>query len=234
MPFTSMKPRYALTLAAASILLLGIAMSFTAARSARLGAQNADLIEKIPSPPAPWTVKDMNIASSEEMKRAVNELLNYDKAVFREYSDGNRTLSLYVAHWQPRKFHPRLIAIHTPDVCWVGNGWKMEAADYSYAVNLTAGPAWPAQYREFSINGTTSYVLYWHVMNGKLSGYAVGPGSLQNSFFRGLVHDMREGVGEQFFIRISSNRPWRDWSGDAFLNQLLDAFSPVLLASERS
>jgi hypothetical protein len=162
------------------------------------------------------------------MKRAVDELLNYDQAIFREYQNGSRSLSLYVAHWEPRKFHPRLISIHTPDVCWVGNGWKMEAAEYAYPVELNGGAAWPAQYREFTVNGKRTYVLYWHLMNGKLSGYASGPASANRSFLNRLWEDVREGTGEQFFIRISSEQPWDVWKDDPFFKQLLSTFSPVL------
>lgn len=200
--------------------------AFSDAAKARYGR----LIDDLPVAHAPWEMQDMDIASTEEMKRAVNELLNYDRAIFREYRNGARSFSLYVAHWQPRKFHPRLISIHTPDVCWVGNGWTMEKADYTYAWNLADGPAWPAQYREFTVGGKRTYVLYWHIMNGKLSGYASGPSSANQNFFARPWQDIVEGTGEQFFIRVSSEQPWDTWRQDEFFRSTLSAFSPVLLA----
>lgn len=212
------------------VLLAAVAVGLRASFEAAAQARYAGLIDRVPTGSGQWTYHDMDMATSPEMKRAVNELLNYDRSVFREYTDGRRKLALYVAHWNPRKFHPRLIAIHTPDVCWVGNGWKMSNENYSYPVSLSAGPAWPAQYREFDANGTLTYVIYWHVVNGRLSGYAVGPNSAQSSFVGNLMNDLRHAAGEQFFIRISSEQPWEEWVNDPLFKGILDAFAPVLLA----
>lgn len=187
------------------------------------------LLDDLPRAEAPWSQRDLDVAESAEMKRAVDELLNYDRAIFRKYERGGDNITVYASHWRPRKFHPRLISIHTPDICWVSNGWHMRAADYSYALNISPeGPAWPAQYREFDAGGETTYVVYWHTVGESLSGYGQGPNSKSDSFLANFFDDVRQGAGEQLFIRISSNRPFTQWKDDAFFLTILNSFRPVL------
>ncbi len=192
--------------------------------------RHSDLISKLPVAPAGWEVRDMPIATSGEMKRAVAEMLNYDDAVYREYRKGGRVLTVYAAYWRPYRFHPRLISIHTPDVCWVGNGWKIKSANYNYPVRISGGDAWHAQERVFEILGKNMNVLYWHILDGKLSGYAEGINSESGSFLKSVLYDLRHGSGEQFFIRFSSEQPWEVWMNDPLFNDLLDVFAPVLRA----
>lgn len=212
------------------ILLLGVGISVLSKLRERGGARNEKLLSLLPTAVAGWDVTDMPIASSVEMQKAVNELLNYDQAVFREYRRGNSAFTVYAAYWKPRRFHPRLISIHTPDICWAGNGWTVLKADYNYNLNLAKGPAWHAQSRVFQASGQLMNVLYWHILDGRLSGYAEGPNSSSRSIFDTFGDDIRHGSGEQFFIRLSSPQPWSEWHGDPLFNQIINTFSPVLLA----
>lgn len=189
---------------------------------------NDKLLEAIPRVVPGWEVRDIPIAESEEMKKAVNELLNYETAVFREYKRESRVLQLYAAYWPPKKFHPRLIAIHTPDVCWVGNGWLMSRPDYGYKVPTVGPSLHHAQYRLFEAHGAHLNVIYWHVIDGHLSGYAEGVYSRSNNFFEDLISSLKNGAGEQFFIRLSSPQPWSEWSGDELYESILKVLSPVL------
>jgi len=216
---------------AGSVIVLAVATAFQLVSRANAGegARHSDLVGRLPVKPAGWKVTDRPIAQTPEMQKAVDEMLNYSAALFREYERPGKSLSVYVAYWEPRKFHPRLIAIHTPDVCWVGNGSKMLQADYDYAVKIDGVQALPAQYRLFASGGTNIHVLYWHVVSGRLSGYASGPSSASNSFLDNFIKDMREGAGEQFFIRISSPQPWSEWADDSLLKDVLKVFSPVLV-----
>lgn len=75
-----------------------------------------------------WTVQYLPIADTPEMQAKVNELLNYDDAVYAVYTKGTERISIYIAYWMPGKMSERLIAAHTPDVCWVGQGWKIVEA----------------------------------------------------------------------------------------------------------
>jgi len=224
------KGKSPLILSVAAILLIAIFVQFYSRASVQRLIRHNTLLQSLPMRAAGYAIRDIPISSSDEMKKAVGEMLNYSDAVFREYRGAEKSISVYAAYWEPKKFNPRLIADHTPDICWVSNGWMMEKADYNYSVPLRGSSLLPAQYRELSANGITTYVLYWHVVDGKLSGYASGPSSRSNSFIANFMTDIKAGSGEQFFIRISSQNPWADWSSDALFNEILTTFSPVISA----
>ncbi len=215
---------------ACAVLVLGVGIILWGLRAQNQEAKYAHLLDKLPAKITGWSVKDMPIASTPEMQKAVDEMLNYDEAVFREYSENGKSLTVYAAYWRPFRFHPRLISIHTPDVCWLGNGWTMKSANYNYGVPLSTGPAWHAQERVFEANGSPMNVIYWHILDGKLSGYAEGPASTSRSFFDSLRNDLKHGAGEQFFIRISSPQPWSSWVDDPLYKEILETFAPVLRA----
>lgn len=218
-----------LLLVGLALLLSGVFIVWYSSVKRNRIALHSNLLSVLPRVVAGWEIKDMPIASSAEMQKAVNEMLNYDEAVFREYRKGTRSLTVYSAYWSPYRFHPRLISIHTPDVCWVGNGFLLKDADYNYTVKLPqGGDVWHAQQRVFEAGGQDMHVLYWHVLGGRLSGYAEGPNSASRSIFDTFWSDLRHGAGEQFFIRISSQQPWSEWVGDPLFNQILKTFEPVL------
>lgn len=59
------------------------------------------------------------------MRKAVGELLNYSQGLHWDYLGPNgQRLSVYLAYWSADKMSSRLVAGHTPDVCWVAGGWK--------------------------------------------------------------------------------------------------------------
>jgi len=64
-----------------------------------------------------WSAAQRPVADTEEMKRAVAELLNHDAGGFVTYTNGDLQISIYAAYWKPGKMSPRLVAGHTPDVC---------------------------------------------------------------------------------------------------------------------
>ena len=215
------------------ILIFAVFIAIYTAMRTGSKAAYAGLLDTLPVAQAPWTQHDMEVANTELMKKSVGELLNYDKTIFREYRNGDKVLQLYVAYWRPHKFDPRLIAIHVPDVCWVGNGWHMSNPDYDYPVMLQGNQkAWPAQYRFFTMEDNSQHVLYWHVVDGQLSGYAQGPsGSPIGSSFARLWDGISgKGSGEQFFIRLSSPQPWDEWKDEPLFKAIVGAFAPVLEA----
>lgn len=220
---------------AIGLFVLAIAIGLTVGMKYRQKkiTRHANLLTQLPSNYPGWEVKDMPIASTPEMQKAVDEMLNYDEAVFREYSRNGKTLTVYAAYWRPFRFHPRLISIHTPDICWVGNGWIMRSSNYNYEVNLPGSKAWHAQERVFEAGGVPMNVIYWHILDSRLSGYAEGPKSASRSFMRNFINDLKHGAGEQFFIRISSAQPWSSWVDDPLYKEILNTFSPVLKAVDQ-
>lgn len=228
-----MKPKFSLI--ACFLILLGSFAAMVLLPIFTKGEQqHSGLLDALPKVVDGWNIKDMPIANSGEMKKAVDELLNYEKAVFREYEKGGRVLQLYAAYWPPKRFHPRMIADHTPDVCWVSNGWQMSKADYVYQVPSDGLALQHAQYRLFEAHGSFLNVIYWHVVDGRLSGYAEGINTRSNKFTEDILASIKSGSGEQFFIRLSSPQPWTDWRGDPLYEEILRVFSPVLKLEDQS
>jgi hypothetical protein len=161
-----------------------------------------------PPPPSGWTLKARPIAESAEMTQAIAELLNFDDGFFADYisQDGDR-ISVYMAYWTPGKMSHRLIATHTPDVCWVGSGWRKDAeAKITNLLNNTDTPVPIGESRTFSANGVPEYVWFWHLVGSRSQSYGTGAHPPWHSVFTDILERGINQRAEQFFIRISSNR----------------------------
>lgn len=178
----------------------------------------ADLLP--PSPPG-WTMTQKPIASTPEMEQAVAEVLNFDDGIFVDYTRGPERLSVYMAYWIPGKMSHRMIALHTPDVCWVKTGWTKLRE--STEVNLHAGnQTLPnTESRCFLANGVKEYVWFWHVVGPNVKSYATG---FKPPWYAALTDLWSEGLKqrqEQFFIRLSSDRPLEQMMSGEILPQVL-------------
>ena len=192
-----------------------------------------------------WKTQFLPVAESVEMQRAVEEMLNFNQATFARYTRGSVEVSLYAAYWAPGKMSHRLIAGHTPDVCWVGAGWervearqtslresgiRMGAAAASPVDRLTlAGTPW--EYRKFTVPGRTEDVIFLHLVGGRAMSYGVHGAPpwysvLQDIWARGLRQ--RE---EQFFVRISGNRPLPELLATEPVRLFLQQFEQEAIAS---
>lgn len=165
-----------------------------------------DLLPKIEDMPG-WKVEYLPIADTPEMQAKVDQELNYDDAVFAVYTRGAERVSVYIAYWTPGKMPHRLVATHTPDVCWVLGGWKTEAAESG--MQLAAGGGWmlvPCESREMTLNGNREHVLFWHIANGESVSYGTQGVAPWHAFITDLFSRNLDQRPEQFFVRISSPR----------------------------
>ncbi|RRJ94445.1 exosortase-associated EpsI family protein [Opitutaceae bacterium TAV4] len=203
----------------ASILLFGVGLVIYGNSRIPEPKFHGKLKDLLPPPPSGWTMTEKPIADTPEMQKAVGELLNYDDGIFVDYSDGVNRLSVYIAYWTPGKMSHRLVAGHTPDVCWVGNGWKKEESETISGLSANNKILPPAEGRVFSAQGHNEYVWFWHVVGVDVKSYATGHvppwyAVLIDMFERGV--NQRE---EQFFIRISAGHPL----GKSEFKPILDA-----------
>jgi hypothetical protein len=158
-----------------------------------------------------WTCVVEEIAATPEMKRAVDELLNFDDAAFLTYTKGDDRVSVYVAYWKPGTMSQRLISVHTPDVCWVGNGWEVRRRDSRVSLAVRGGKAPPpAECREMRLADKTERVVFWHLVGGQARDLSTSIAPWY-SFLTDMISDGLQQREEQFFIRISSNRPDAGW-----------------------
>ena len=111
----------------------------------------------------------------------MDELLNFSDGVFADYTNaaGDR-LSVYIAYWMPGKMSHRLIASHTPDICWVGGGWVKTASSIKTDLSTKGEASTPPQpipdgeARTFTANGNPEHVWFWHIVGNEAKSYATG------------------------------------------------------------
>ncbi len=155
-----------------------------------------------------WKVAERAIAETPEMQRAVAELLNFEQGVYREFENGSVRVSIYLTYWSPGRMSQRAIAGHTPDICWVAVGWQNlldDARGVNFEVPVDGVIA--LELRAFRMGHVTEYVAYGHYVGGEPVLYENGQGPAWHAFVQDLVRRGFSQRGEQFFIRISSNRP---------------------------
>lgn len=227
------RPISRLLIAGILILLLAIGLQFRNSVVLEAHPRLISLKALLPAGALGWTSVDQPIAETELMKRAVSELLNYDEAILRSYSRGADQISVYVAYWRPGTMHPRLITQHLPDTCWPGLGWTNLQPMGTAVFALPGGKqTWSGQSRIFAGHGITQYVVYWHLVGGRLSGYAQGPDSKRATYHLTLWDDIRYGQREQYFVRISSNLPIDELGRSDPMQTILQALMSLGLTEE--
>lgn len=167
-----------------------------------------ELAKAVPAEFDGWEISDHPLADSEEMQDRVSDILNFTDAIFRTYKQGSTEISVYVAYWEPRKMPVRLVQAHTPDICWVRNGWAVEDSEYSVNLECNAGSLMPAEFRVMTKDPALQYVYYWHVIGNEIYvNRIVGTWDRLDplkSLFRLGLNQQRE----QFFVRVASNKPF--------------------------
>jgi hypothetical protein len=76
----------------------------------------------------------------------------------------------------------------------------------------------PAEWRRFEppSEGAPTYVLYWHLVDGRIYDYGKRFNAVPDPFlwWKGAVQQLLFGSGEQYFIRVTSSEPpeslWND------------------------
>ncbi len=131
-------------------------------------------------------------------------------------------LTVYISYWAPGQTSVSRVASHTPDACWPGSGWTSQTAAGKriQAATLAGLQLAPAEYRFFrNESGYTQHVWFWHIFDGRVIDYR-DPYSLPALFRIALQYGFRR-QGSQYFIRISSNRPWDELAGEPLLREIL-------------
>jgi len=179
------------------------------------------LADIIPGSLPGWEIQDMDMADSPESSARISNFLNFDDALFRVYQQGDTFIGLYIAYWTPGKASYRWAGAHTPDTCWVLNGWTREDRKYSVPFEYEDSQFEPAEFGVYSKDGSAQNVYFWHLVGGEAFGYTQEGtpnifGALQDIQHHGL--NLRK---EQFFIRLSSNK-------DLETLRKMDGFNQIL------
>ncbi len=221
------------------VLLVGLALLLAAAvalqvmpgTEAAVVRRDAPLADYFPRDLVGWHGEDRPPAETEAQIARVRRLLNYDETLLRIYRKGGQEFSLYVSYWQPGKMPAREIAFHVPDKCWVSAGWTECAANHDYQRLFEGHLLAPAQYREFDAQSGHQYVIYWHVLNGRVIVYSDDGTHSQLTTLSALLRHGLGHKGEQYFIRIASQSPLDAlWSDEGFqeIMELVEPLGPGL------
>lgn len=199
-----------LLLAASAVLVAAICLVVYGSTRPQERTFFGKLIDVLPDAPPGWTRTLRPIADTPEMQKAVGEMLNYDDGVFVDYTRGTDRLSVYIAYWTPGRMSHRLVAGHTPDICWVSAGWQCQARGETVPqVSTLSLQDFPAEGRTFIARGITEYVWFWHIVGGRPISY----GPQTPPWYASLADMVAKGFNqreEQFFIRLSAPRPLDD------------------------
>ena len=215
----------------ALVLLTVVGLQVAAVLRVEPALVRPPLAEILPSKLERWRVSDEPIAETAEMKKAVGELLNFDEAVFRVYRRGGRQFDVYAAYWRPGKMSERLVAGHSPDVCWVAAGWKMVSRE-SAPATIAGCALLPVggQYRVFNdTRGVPRWVSFWHLAGGRKVDYGSASGVPPWwTVFSDLAERGLNQRGSQYFVRVSSNVAWSELADDAEFRAVMQGVQRLL------
>jgi len=219
----------------ALLLFVAVTYQFIGPYSQRSRMPVPEFDRYLPAQIPGWTVENKPIADSPEMLRVVETLLRYDAAFFRVYRKGSQEISIYLAYWLPGKVHPQSIDAHTPDVCWVANGWDMRILPPLPPFLSAAGPVVPkTNHREFTVQGSNLDVLYWHIngLNFRQSQSVDEMYLSKSDYWKRRAQNawvsLTAGAQEQLFVRVSVNGDMHTFLDDAPMKSALELIGAAL------
>ena len=181
-----------------------------------------------------WSYTDFDLATSAESSDRIASFLNFDDSLYRVYQKGNIHVGVYIAYWTPGKVSYRWAGAHTPDTCWVVNGWTRLEREYSIPFQVNDIKLKNAEFGIYKKDRTVENVYFWHLVGGEPFGYAQK--EIPN-IFGALIDIQKYGLNlrqEQFFIRISSNESLESLKRTEGFDAIISKLSQLSLASNRT
>ncbi len=190
------------------------------------------LADIVPDDLRGWTSEDFEMAESPEAAARISDFLNFDDSLFRVFTRGRTQVGLYLAYWTPGKTSYRWAGAHTPDTCWVQAGWTR--LDRKHQIPLEAGDTRlkAAEFGTYEKDGQERDVYFWHLVGGETYGYDQQG---MHNIWGALIDVKRFGLNlrkEQFFIRLSTNRPLEDLKQMPDFERILASLAELGLSFE--
>ena len=217
------------------VLALAAGIQFRQQRNPLLG-KGRHLTYVLPVNPPGWTGRNVALGTTEAEHGAVEKILQFDDVYFREFATAKGTVALYVAYWSPGRIPTQLVASHTPDRCWVESGWKNERAKHAYTLTYGNKSLRPGEWRTFlAPDGQRLNVLFWHLVGTEIHDDGEGLTKVPPvwRWWRAAAWQIFQSPPEQYFIRLTSNRPFEELAGDPGWEELLGALAKLGLSAER-
>jgi hypothetical protein len=201
------------------VLLGAIVLQLVPVRDVSEGDRASDarpvgLAQRIPRELPGWVGGDAPLGANEVASTAVQRTLNYDDYIYRVFRRGDTTLGIYIAYWAPGRMPIQKVASHTPDRCWTENGWRCLEMKHGVSVAGRGVDLQPAQWRLFEPPSTgqssKEHVLFWHLVGDRIYDYGTRSNATPRAidWWRDTVAYATSGSDAQYFIRVTSNRPF--------------------------
>jgi len=222
---------------AALVLASALALQWLDVRNAQEGdlrtpAQPARLAVRVPEALPGWLGRDEPLGPNERARSVVERTLNFDDYAYRVFTKAGAQIGVYVAYWAPGRMPLQKVASHTPDRCWTENGWACVELRFAETIELPGVKLRPAQWRVFTPPGAPAareYVLFWHLVGDRLYDYGERfhrrPEIVR--WWRDTVAYAFSGSDAQYFIRLTSDRPFAALAGDPGWEELLRALAQL-------
>lgn len=178
-----------------------------------------------------WSYADFDLATSDESSDRIASFLNFDDSLYRVYKKENIHVGVYIAYWTPGKVSYRWAGAHTPDTCWVVNGWTRLDREYSIPFQVNEIKLKNAEFGIYKKDRSIENVYFWHLVGGEPFGYAQK--EIPN-IFGALIDIQKYGLNlrqEQFFIRISSNENLETLQSTEGFDSIISGLSQLSLLS---
>ncbi len=136
-------------------------------------------------------------------------------------------ITVYIAYWAPGQTSVSRVASHSPDACWPGSGWNAQPVTDKPELPAVPGLSIaPGEHRVFKNSaGFAQNVWFWHIYDGHVIDYR-DPYSLPALFQIALQYGFRR-EGEQYFVRLSSNKPWAELKDEPVVREILGNLNRV-------
>ncbi len=223
LPFWSV--RFFWTAVAATVALGGFYLA-SARPPSRAEVAPPDLAKLLPIHAPDWEVMTPNDLYQFADILQTNHLM--ERTYLRSTGPGQfKQLTVYVAYWAAGQTSVSRVATHTPDACWPGSGWTAQTINPSREVPEISGlVVSPAEHRLFTNSaGFPQNVWFWHIYDGHVISYR-DPYSIPALFQIALQYGFRR-PGDQFFVRISSNKPWAELKDEPLVREILTNLTRV-------
>lgn len=184
-----------------------------------------------------WASKDSGLGDTEEVQRAAEKVLNVTDYVNRTYSKNGTDFTVYIAYWKPDTMEIHRASSHSPDRCWVANGWKnidskkKEFKSLDIGDEKLLGGSSRAYTLPTEMGIVKRYVWYWHIVDGFPYNYGKSDNFTPtfSNWLKGVFSAAIKGMPEQYFVRVDSSVPLENLKSDPGFIKVMKALGKLTL-----
>ncbi|MBM3853025.1 MAG: exosortase-associated EpsI family protein [Verrucomicrobia bacterium] len=225
---------------ATASLILALAVNWVVQVQSQAGAPaNPFRLAAIPRELPGWQGRTLPLGPTERLAQDFESILNLNAFVYTEFRQGEKRIAVYCAYWRPGQMPIQVTAAHTPDRCWTKNGWKLLENRFSEEIGNDGSVLLPAQWRAFAppgVDDEVCYVLFWHLVGNDLYDYGHRFQRLPSPllWWQNAMQYAILGPQEQYFVRVTSNRPFGELNYDLGWRELVAALAKFGLEAARA